>query len=476
MRKMRIMRPKSLIAGAFAALLGLTVPASAAVAQQVVRVGVGQSQAQSLTLPRGESAVIELPVDARDVLVSNPAVADAVLQSPRRIVLMGLTPGTTDVLFFDASGRQLLTVNVRVGAPTGALQDAIRRIVPNANVTAEALNGAVILTGTVDSAADAERIQRVAAQFVERPEQVLNMLSITGSEQVMVHVRIVEMQRTIIEQLGVSLQAAANTGQDPDWLLVNTPNFAVNGGQVGGATLTFDSPPIFGGNGFAAALRAFERVGIVRTLSEPHVTTVSGEEADFLAGGEFPVLSGVDDRGNPIITFRDFGVGLTVTPVVLSGGRISLRMSVEVSELSNNGAFSLGVGNNNTLVIPALNVRRSSNTVELPSGQSLMIGGLMQSVTRQNLDSLPGMTGLPVLGALFRSRDYLAGETELVIIVTAYLVEPTNPGAFQTPVDGLELANDAETILLGRLNRALRPDQTPPPASDWQGPVGYVIE
>lgn len=459
-----------------AALFGAVVMSTPAAAQQVVRVGIGSDANQSMSLPRGESAVIELPVDARDVMVSNPAVADAVLQSQRRIVLMGLTPGATDVLFFDTSGRQILSLNVRVGAPVGVLQDTIRRVVPNANVTAEAVNGSVILTGTVDSAAESERIERVAATFVERPDQVLNMMSIAGSEQVMVLVRVVEMQRNIVEQLGVSLNGSAGTGTDPNWLIANTPGFGVNGAQSGGGTFSFNSPAALGGAGLSAQLRAFERVGVVRVLSEPHVTTVSGEEADFLAGGEFPVPSGVDENGRVIIQFRPYGVGLKVTPVVLSGGRISLRISAEVSDLTTSGSFSMGVGTNTSLVIPGLTVRRISNTVEIPSGQSLMIGGLMQSITRESIDALPGMTELPVLGALFRSRDYLQGETELVIIVTPYLVNPTDPNRMQTPADGFEMATDAETILLGRLNRAYRPDQPAPSAGQWQGPVGYVIE
>lgn len=471
-----IKNPLLRLMAAAALILGSAAQSYPVAAQQVVRVGVGSDASQSLTLPRGESAVIELPVDVRDVMVSNPAVADAVLQSQRRIVLMGLAPGATDALFFDASGRQILSLNVRVGAPVGALQDTIRRIAPAANVSAEAVNGAIILTGSVESAGESERIERVAATFVERPDQVINMMSIAGSDQVMVHVRVVEMQRNLIEQLGVSLSGSVNNGTDPNWVLANTPGFAVNAGQSGGGAFTFNSPAALGGNGLSATLRAFERVGVVRILSEPHVTSVSGEQADFLAGGEFPVPSGVDQNGRVIIEYRPYGVGLTVTPVVLSGGRISLRLSAEVSDLSTNGAFSLGAGDGNTLVIPALTVRRISNTVEIPSGQSLMIGGLMQSVTRENIDALPGMTELPVLGALFRSRDYLQGETELVIIVTPYLVNPTNPNRLQTPADGFQIASDAESILLGRLNRAYRPDQPAPASGQWQGPVGYVIE
>lgn len=476
----RIRRRLGALASGFAALglalspIGLPAPA---LAQTSVRVNVGETARESLTLPRGESAVIELPVDARDVLVSNPAVADAVLQSPRRIVLMGLAAGQTDALFFDASGRQILSLNVRVGAATGAISDAIARIAPGSTVHVEALNNSLVLTGEVASPAEAERIQRIAAQFVERPEQVLNMLSVRGSDQVMVRVQIIEMQRNLIKQLGVSLNGSTG-GDDPEWMLSNVPGYAVNAGLSGGGAVTFESPTNLLGEGdsLSATLQAFERVGLVRVLSEPNLTAVSGEDAEFLAGGEFPVPSGVDDNGNVIITFKDYGVGLAFTPVVMSEGRISLRVSTEVSDLTTTGSFSLGSGAGNTIVIPALTVRRASTTVEIPSGRSLMIAGLLQSVTRENIDALPGMTSLPVLGALFRSRDFLQGETELVIIVTPYLVEPTSPDRLQTPADGFVLASDAETILLGRLNRAYRPESADAPAQPWAGPIGYVIE
>ena len=224
-------------------------------------------------------------------------------------------------------------------------------------------------------------------------------------------------------------------------------------------------------------LKAFERVGLVRTLAEPNLTAVSGEGAKFLAGGEFPVPVGQDNDGRVTVEFKPFGVGLGFTPVVLSGGRISLKISTEVSELTAQGAFSVSAGAGApSLTIPALNVRRAETTVELPSGGAMMIAGLLREQTRQNLDSLPGMMNLPVLGALFRSRDYLSGESELVIIVTPYVVQPTTPGALQTPADGFKVASDPETLLLGRLNRTYKAKPAPAQAPSYQGPYGYVIE
>jgi pilus assembly protein CpaC len=215
----------------------------------------------------------------------------------------------------------------------------------------------------------------------------------------------------------------------------------------------------------------------VRTLAEPNLTAVSGDSAKFLAGGEYPIPVGQDTTGRVTIDYKPFGVGLGFTPVVLSSGRIALKISTEVSELSTTGAFTLGSSTSGaTLTIPALNVRRAETSVELPSGGSMMIAGLLQEKTKQNLDSLPGVTALPVLGSLFRSRDYLAGETELVIIVTPYIVQATSSDRMQTPVDGLRIADDPSTILLGQLNKAYKTKSQPQPGRAYQGPYGYVIE
>lgn len=334
----------------------------------------------------------------------------------------------------------------------------------------------------------------------------------------MLKVRIVEMQRTVIKQLGFNINALVGQLGSPQFLVGTAASFAVNGAILGGLNAAYqlnttqqpevlgydpvtkanDLPIVCSGcnnggqgtiattqttagstgiNKANAAIEAFEQVGLVRTLAEPNLTAVSGESAKFLAGGEFPVPSGLSTNGQVSIEFKTFGVGLGFTPVVMSAGRISLKISTEVSELTNQGSFTLSTGTTSAgLTIPGLNVRRAETTVELPSGGSMMIAGLLNEETKQDLDSLPGLMNLPVLGALFRSRDYQEGETELVVMVTPYLVNSTSPANLQTPADRFQVANDAQTLLLGRMNSANR---TPPAAiagKTYQGPVGYVIE
>jgi pilus assembly protein CpaC len=225
-----------------------------------------------------------------------------------------------------------------------------------------------------------------------------------------------------------------------------------------------------------AMLQAFERVGLVRTLAEPNLTALSGESAKFLAGGEYPVPTGEDTTGRVSIEFKPYGVGLNFTPVVMSEGRISMNISTEVSELSNDGAFTVSAGDGQQLTIPALKLRRTETTVELPSGGAMMIAGMLQEQTKQNIDSMPGLANMPVLGALFRSRDYLAGETELAIIVEPFIVKPTSADQLQTPADGLQIADDLSTDLLGKLNKASNVPPSATAGKSLQGPYGYVIE
>ena len=230
-------------------------------------------------------------------------------------------------------------------------------------------------------------------------------------------------------------------------------------------------------NQAASTIKAFERNGLIRTLAEPDLTAVSGEAAKFLAGGEFPVPTSIDTSGHVSVEFKPFGIGLGFTPVVLSGGRISLKMSTEVSELSSTGAFNIqGPTPATSLSIPALVVRRANTVVELPSGGSMMIGGLISQSTRENIDKVPGLADVPVLGALARSRDFLSGETEIVMLVTAYIVKPNDPGALQTPADGLRIANDAQTILMGKLNQAYGVKPSAVAGRTYEGAFGHVIE
>jgi pilus assembly protein CpaC len=520
------------------AVLGSAAPAlaqnAAAATTAVVRVDLAAAGGgtQSLSLPNGKSAIVELPVDARDVLVTNPAVADAMLRSPRRIFILGLKNGQTDAAFFDQAGRRILTLDIRVDQDTAAVAQTINRVVPGSHVRVDAMNDSLILSGQVQSLADADRALQVAKAAVSRPEQVINMLNIAGKDQVMLKVRIVEMQRSVIKQLGFNTNAVLGQLGEAQYMLSNAAQFGVNGSLLGGLSGGYlqdtTKQPIMqypcgapfpadklcdivvrdnkalgvdpvtqqplgpgnydtaqikdtagspGVNKAEATIKAFERVGLVRTLAEPNLTTVSGEAAKFLAGGEFPVPVAQDVTGQISVEFKQFGVGLGFTPVVLSGGRIALKLSTEVSELTTDGAFSArNSATNTSLVIPALSVRRAETSVELPSGGSMMIAGLLQEKTRQNLDGLPGMTTLPVLGALFRSRDYLSGETELVIIVTPYIVNPTSADRLQTPVDGLRIADDASTLVLGELTKAYKAKSPAQAGRTYQGPYGYVIE
>ncbi len=253
------------------------------------------------------------------------------------------------------------------------------------------------------------------------------------------------------------------------------PRYGINGALLGGLNGAIKHTS--GSTSVTGDLQAFERVGLTRTLAEPNLTAISGEAAKFLVGGEFPVPTGEDNTGKVSIEFKPFGVGLGFTPVVLSSGRISLKLSTEVSELSNQGSFSLATGAGGpTLVVPSLTVRRAETTVEMPSGGALMIAGLLQDKSNQNLDFLPGVKDIPILGALFRSRDFQSGQTELVIIVTPYLVSPTSPAELQTPLDGVETASDVDTIFLGRLNKTYKHEPEATSGRTYQGPYGYVVE
>ena len=565
-----------LIVAACAALIALGGAASASQAQTRAAVSTG-SAPQMINLPRGTSFAVDLPADARDVIVSNPLVAEAMLHSPRRITVIGIAAGETDAVFLDAAGRTILALRVRVDAGTSALQDTLIRVAPGANIRAEAVNDSIILTGTAASPGEAQRAAQVARAFVSAPEKVVNMISVAGSDQVTLKVRVVEVQRSVLKQLGVSTDILRNNGIH-SYGFGRASSYGVNGVQGGGASMCYGqngarttnfsnsntttnqngvtsgtsgsvtnnatnaasngtnwtsefpttvnlvdvngNPVTVTGasvaeiarnastsnsildtvtNGSSSALtnvissvastawktvtgtdanaclEAFERVGLLRTLAEPNLTSTNGEAANFLAGGEFPIPTGRDREGQISVEYKPYGVGLAFRPVVLSEGRISLQVKVEVSELTPSGGLTIGAGTPSSITLPGLSVRRSENTIEIPSGGSMMIAGLLQETTRQSVDSLPGMTNLPVLGQLFRSRDYLMGETELVVIVEPYIVSPTSPGRMQTPADGLRIAQDAQAIFFGQLNQAYG-SPAPTAQAGWQGPVGYVIE
>jgi pilus assembly protein CpaC len=452
-----------------------------------------------LTLALNKAAVVELDADSRDVLVSNPTIVDAVVRSPRRIFLLAEKVGETNAFFFDAAGRQLLSVDIRVEKDVADLSNVIREEVPGSDVHIDSLNGNVVLSGSVESQHDASRIADLATRFAADPDKpgdparLVNMLSVKGGEQVMLKVRVAEMQRQIAKQFGFNVQAGGLVGSVPlafasdnQFALLGRALSDIAGGAAGQVCANGIAPTQSGcvfQNPAEATLKALERVGLLHTLAEPNLTAVSGETAKFLAGGEFPVPASRDRDGNITIVFKQFGVGLSFTPVVLGPGRISLQISSEVSELSNLGAFVQPGGTVTTngqtvtsqgITIPALTVRRAETTVELPSGGSFAIAGLMQHTSKQTIDAFPGLKEMPVLGALFRSRDFQNDETELVVVVSAYLVKPTADSKFALPTDGFGQPSDLDTILNGKLN-ATHGKPVPPANAMSEGPTGYIV-
>jgi pilus assembly protein CpaC len=528
---------------------------------QMLRITQGGIGARhDLVLALNKAAIVDLPADARDVLLSNPEIADAVVRTARRVYVIGRKIGMTNAFFFDAQGRQIANLEIRVEPDVGPLNALLRRHAPESSAKAESINGSLVLSGSVRSASEAERVLQIANRFVAASSggggqgagaaqnpQIVNLLSVEGQEQVLVKVRVVEMSRTLVRQLGVNLNAENIINQflpEDTFVRVATQNgYSIAGRSLGGLnagggvvdnvlvpqTLATGSlfagvdpstfanaaqldPRLAGVGGFAfspanppsqpfnqftfgpgrtvandridATIEAFERVGLLRVLAEPNLTAISGEAAKFLAGGEFPVPVQQDD-GKVSVEFKPFGVGLAFTPVVLSGGRISIKLSTEVSELTSEGAFSTGdttfIDANNQrqiirgLTIPALQVRRAETTVEMPSGGAIMMAGLIQERTRQAIEGIPGAKDLPVFGSLFRSRDFINNETELVILVTPYLVKAGAPGAMRSPADGFRNANETETLLNGRLNAIYAAPTGQSPQGRLNGPHGHVL-
>ena len=459
------------------------LPASAQRGSQPVRIDSGGETAvsKSLVLPLNKAAIVELPQAASDVLVSQPTVVDAVVRSPRRVYLLGLTIGQTNAFFFDSRGRQILNLEIQVERDVDALTDVMRRVMPDSRIEVEAINDNLILRGDVQTAAEAGNAKLLATRFVDGDEaKVINMLTIRDRDQVMLKVRIVEMQRQLLKQLGVETSgtvrlsnaafnfAAANA-------ISNTGGLALDGSRNGTGNL----------EDIDASLQAFESTGLVRVLAEPNLTALSGESARFLAGGEFPVPVGQDD-GVITIEFKEFGVGLGFTPLVLSKGRINLKVATEVSEITTENSFFIPGqttfdedGNPVTtagLSIPGLAVRRANTVVELPSGGSLMMAGLLQEDLRANIDGVPGVKDVPVLGQLFRSRNYTNNETELVVLVTPYLVDPTHENQLTDPSEGFVPASDAQTVLLGKMIATYGLAGAGVQEASLQGPLGFILD
>jgi pilus assembly protein CpaC len=424
-----------------------------------------------------KSVVIRLPTNAHDVIVGNPDIVDAVVRTKNTAYLFARKVGQTNIFFFDDKGRQIMNIDLEVALDMTALQKLLKRSIPDTKITVDTVDNTVVLGGTSDSPAEVKLAEDLASKFVAGGAEgtgVVNMVKMTGNDQVMVKVRVVEIQRDVLKQFGVNLENVFKLGKFA-FNLSNFPQFSgsttgriANGGGFGGF---YEN----GSDKIGGTLRMMERDGVLRTLAEPTLTAVSGQSANFLAGGQFFVPTQIaagapDDVGSARVSPFEFGVGLGFTPVVLSEGRISLKIKTEVSELSNE--LSLVAGN---ITIPGITKRTAETVVELPSGGSMMLAGLIKDQMRQSIDGTPYLKKLPILGTLFRSRNYIQNQTELVVIVTPYLVNPTHERELTTPDANFNVATDRQSNFFGRLNKVYGSPGKQPDGV-YHGKIGFIVE
>jgi pilus assembly protein CpaC len=469
------------IATAFAAVMIATARPAAAADERtpVISAAAMETGSRPIALGIGKAVIIDLPRDAKDVLVADPLIANAVVRSARRAYMIGVKVGQTSIFFFDAQGRQIAGFDIAVKRDLNGIREAIRQVLPHADIRVEALGtDGIVLSGTVATPVESQTAFSIAGRLVNQGtsslaisgDRVVNAITVRDRDQVNLRVTVAEVQRDVIKQIGVDLNGTVGLGSAV--IKFNNENpFPVHG------TPLVDANRITGtfGSTINATLRAMERAGVFRTLAEPNLTAVSGEAANFLAGGEFPIVTGVSCQAinscTPTVEFKKFGISLAFNPVVLSEGRISLKVTTEVSELSTEAAIV-----NSGFTIPSLKVRRADTTVEIPSGGSLALAGMIAEQTKQQINGLPGLMQLPVLGTLFKSRDYINRQTELMILVTPYIVRPVAQKDLSRPDDGYADASDPAGVFLGRLNRLYGIAGKVDPNRTYRGQYGFILD
>ncbi|HEX7921037.1 MAG TPA: type II and III secretion system protein family protein [Bradyrhizobium sp.] len=437
----------------------------------------GQMNARFLALGVGKSVVIDLPRDIKDVLVADPKIANAVVRSAQRAYIIGATVGQTSIVFFDAAGQQIAAYDIAVKRDLNGVRAALRAAMPNSDIQIEGVGDGVVLTGSAATPVEAQQAGEIAARLVGGPEKVVNSIAVRGRDQVMLKVTVAEVSRSLIKQLGIDLTANLNYGTTVVKFANSNPFTANSSPLVSGNNLTTSF-----GSSVSATIRAMESAGVVRTLAEPNLTAISGESATFISGGEFPIPTGVTCQtsstgaiGNCVqtVSFKKFGISLNFTPVVLTEGRISLRVMTEVSEVSTENALTGGAGGT---TIPSIKTRRAETTLEIPSGGSMAMAGLIQDQTKQAINGLPGLASLPVLGTLFRSRDFVNNQTELMVLVTPYVVRAVAQKDLSRPDDGFANASDPQADLLGSINRVYGVPGRTEPARNYRGTYGFITD
>ncbi len=485
----RILSSKPL-SGVVAAALALAI-APAAFAP--VKAQGTQRPTNQVTLSIGRGQMVTLPTPAADVFVSNETVADVNVRSARQVYIFGKAAGESTVFITAAGGKVVYSANIRVGANVSTLDEMLQLAMPEAHITSTSLNGMVLLTGTIRSPDDAAEAERLVQAYVGDAIKVVSRLRTATPLQVNLQVKIAEVNRSFIKEIGVNHTSA---DQDP---CGGTVLFGISQGRQGSITYgtpqtnpcgpanvinTF-APGVSNGTTVGVAQHLLgidlisqldfgERYGLVSTLAQPNLTALSGETASFLAGGEYPIPV-AQQQGSLSIEYRPYGVSLAFTPTVLDNGRISMRVRPEVSELTAQGTIRI-----NGFDIPGVSTRRTETTVELGSGQAFMIAGLLSNSSNSAIDRAPGVGNIPVLGALFRSTRFRKNETELVIVVTPYLVEPVSANQIALPTDGFRDANDIQRVFMGQSDASRSGEARPvptmaPPAQSVRPVVGNGI-
>jgi pilus assembly protein CpaC len=442
----------------------------------------GQMNARFLSLGIGKSIVIDLPRDIKDVLVADPKIANAVVRSAQRAYIIGAAVGQTNIVFFDSAGQQIAAYDIAVKRDLNGVRAALKATLPNSDIQIDGLGDGVILTGSVATPIEAQQAADLAARLAGGQDKVVNSIAVRGRDQVMLKVTVAEVARSVIKQLGIDLTGSLNYGTAVVNFNNSNPFTGLGRALVANNTVTtsFGSTP-----SVQATLRAMESAGVVRTLAEPNLTAISGESATFIAGGEFPVPAGYScDPTTHVcttqITFKKFGISLNFTPVVLTEGKISLRVMTEVSELSNDNSITLAQAVTsstvNTVTVPSIKTRRAETTLEIPSGGAMAMAGLIQEQTKQAINGLPGLAQVPILGSLFRSRDYVNSQTELMVLVTPYVVRAVAQKDLSRPDDGFAAPSDPQADLLGSINRIYGVPGRVEPARNYRGTYGFITD
>jgi pilus assembly protein CpaC len=422
------------------------------------------SAGQFVRIGLNKSIVVRLPAEARDVIVGDPATVDAIVRRKNMAYIFARGIGQSNVFFFDANGNQILNLDVEVALDSLALRKLMQRAMPGSRITVDTVNKDVILGGMAANASEAKQAVDLAQQF-NADGKVINTIRVAGDDQVMLKVKVVEIQRDVLKQLGVDLQAVLASGENIfNFASINPFTLSKAVLDAGGGDSTTDNVGDFK---FSKIMRALENDGLSRTLAEPNLTTVTGQAAHFHAGGQFGFLNcnGVTAGGPCPTEFKDYGITLDFTPTVLSEGRINLKLKTEVSELS-----ALVVNG-----VPGIDSRSTETVLEMPSGGSMMIAGLIKETTRQNMNGMPGLKRLPILGSLFRSREFQANQTELVVIVTPYLVKPVATKSLVTPDKNFNPSNDIATNFLGKLHKSYGTSGKAR-SGKYNGDVGFIVE